>query len=58
MYNSGRFSVEELLEVKEGIIENLQMYIQAEKDKQEKIKKDNENLLDFSKEMIHEFKAQ
>lgn len=58
MHNSERYSVEELLEVKEGIIENLQMYIQAEKDKQEKIKKDNENLLDFSKEMIHEFKAQ
>lgn len=58
MHNSERFSVEELLEVKEGIIQNLQMYIQAEKDKQEKIKKDNENLLDFSKEMIHEFKAQ
>lgn len=58
MNNPEKFSVEELLEVKEGIIENLQMYIQAEKDKQEKIKKDNENLLDFSKEMIHEFKAQ
>lgn len=58
MSKSERFSFEELLEVKEGIIETLQMNIQAEKAKQEKIKKDNENLLDFSKEMIHEFRAQ
>ena len=42
------------MDVKQGILENLKMYIQIEIEKQEKIQRDNENLLDFSKEMIHD----
>ena len=47
-------SVDDQLEVKQGIIDHLKMYIQIEIEKQEKIQLDNENLLDFSKEMIHD----
>jgi len=47
-------SVDDQLEVKQGIIDHLKMYIQIEIEKQEKIQLDNENLLDFSKEIIHD----
>lgn len=47
-------SLDDQLEVKQGIIDHLKMYIQIEIEKQEKIQLDNENLLDFSKEMIHD----
>jgi len=54
MSEFNNLSVDDQLEVKQGIIDHLKMYIQIEIEKQEKIQLDNENLLDFSKEMIHD----
>ncbi|KAL6927031.1 hypothetical protein ACO0SA_004119 [Hanseniaspora valbyensis] len=47
-------TIKDEIDAKEILKQNLQALIQLEKEQQEKLKKENENLLDYSKEMIHD----
>lgn len=52
--DTAKFSIDDEIETKEILKKNLEALIQLEKEHQEKLKKENENLLDYSKEMIHD----
>lgn len=52
--DTAKSSFEVEIETKEILKRNLEALIQLEKEHQEKLKKENENLLDYSKEMIHD----